>query len=175
MKIWISSLSKVHDVAAAAKARRAVSLLSPEDAFPSIDGVDDHHRVSLHDIREHVDGAVTPAEAHVSALIDFLKEWRPDEPLLVHCWAGISRSTATAMIAACLHNDAADEMDVASAIAEASPTAYPNTLIAAHADKILDRGGRFAAAANAICADAERKTRAYAAPEAVPFSIPSRF
>ncbi len=177
MQIWVSSLSKVHDTAATSQPSRVVSLLSPEDVFPELDDyhADDHHKVHLHDIREHQEGAITPSETHVEPLIAFLKEWKPASPLLVHCWAGISRSTATAFIAACLHNEHADETDIAAAIADASPTAYPNTLIARHADALMGRGGRMAAAIEEVCGDAGRRERAYAAGEGVPFSIPARF
>ena len=177
MKIWVSSLRQVHETAAGASPASVVSLLSPGDIFPSIEGLDadEHHKVHLHDIREPMDGHVTPGEEHVSNLISFLKGWDPDGPLLVHCWAGISRSTATAFIAACMHNEKADEQEIISAIADASPTAYPNTLIVAHADNILGRNGRMQAAADAMCADEDRRARAYGALESVPFHITARF
>lgn len=175
MKIWVSSLAKVHDTAVKAQPQRAVSLLSPGDVFPQIDGLDDHHKVHLHDIREPQDGHVTPGEAHVVELIDFLKQWNPQTPLLVHCWAGISRSTATAFIAACLHNPETDENVIADALKKASPTAFPNTLIAAHADKIMGRGGRLKEAAKAICADKERAAFVAREMEGTPFHITATF
>lgn len=170
MRIWVSSLEKVHDVHAQAAPSRAVSLLAPGDVFPSLGGLapEDHHKVHLHDIREPKDDHVTPGEAHVGELVTFLEGWRPDAPLLVHCWAGISRSTATAFIAACLHNPEADEAIIAQTIRDASPTAYPNTLIVAHADNILDRGGKMIDAVNAM-------SEWRMAEQASPFSIPAKF
>ncbi|MEE2692284.1 MAG: protein-tyrosine phosphatase family protein [Pseudomonadota bacterium] len=166
MKIWVSSLALVHDTARKAKPSRAVSLLSPGDEFPTISGLgaDRHHRIHLHDIREPLDGHVTPSGDHVRALLDFLKGWRNDEPLLVHCWAGISRSTATAFIAACLHNPGADEQEIAHGLRAASPTAFPNTRIVAFADDLMKRGGRMSAAIDAM-------GRGEIAEEAEPFSI----
>lgn len=175
MKIWVSSLAKVYDTAARAQPSRAVSLLSPGDIFPQIDGVDDHHKIHMHDIRAPQEGHVTPGETHVAELIEFLKSWSPDNPLLIHCWAGISRSTATAFIAACLHNPDADEMAIATSLKAASPTAFPNTLIAAHADKILKRDGRMTAAVEEICADKERAERVSREMEGMPFHIPAHF
>jgi predicted protein tyrosine phosphatase len=170
MKIWVSSLALAPRIAAQTRASRAVSLLSPGDLFPSFDHLqeDDHHRVHLHDIVEPMDGCVTPARGHVEDLVTFLGGWDPGEMLLIHCWAGISRSTATAFIAACLHNPDADERDVAAALREASPTAYPNPRIVGFADEILGRDGRMRAAAASI-------GRGEIALEAEPFHIPARF
>ncbi|MEQ8177172.1 MAG: protein-tyrosine phosphatase family protein [Amphiplicatus sp.] len=168
MKIWVSSLALVHDTASKARPARVISLLSPGDEFPAISGLAAarHHRVHLHDIREPLDGHVTPSGDHVRGLVAFLKDWRNEEPLLVHCWAGISRSTATAFIAACLHNPQADEREIALGLRAASPTAFPNTRIVAFADELLKRGGRMTAAVEAM-------GESDFAEEAAPFSIPS--
>lgn len=152
MKIWVSSLASVHFVAKQALPARAISLLSPGDTFPEIADVDAdaHHKIHLHDIREPREDHVTPGEEHVRGVIDFIDGWSPETPLLVHCWAGISRSSATAFIAACYHNPKADERQVAQLIRDTSETAYPNTLIIAHADKLLGRGGKMVDAIAAL-------------------------
>lgn len=170
MRIWVSSLARAPEIASRAGARRAVSLLSPGDDFPSFDALheDDHYTVHLHDITEPLEGYVTPARRHVEDLIEFLGDWNPNGTLLVHCWAGISRSTATAFIAACLHNPDADENEIAAALRDASPTAFPNARIVGYADAILGRNGRMKAAASAI-------GRGAVALEAEPFYIPARF
>lgn len=170
MKIWVSSLARAPTIAAQTRPGRAVSLLSPGDRFPRFGHLDDdaHHCVHLHDIVEPLDGHVTPAARHVEDLIEFLNGWDPGEPILVHCWAGISRSTATAFIAACLHNPDADERAIAAALRDASPTAFPNARIVGFADAILGRKGRMTAAAAAI-------GRGEVVMEAEPFHIPARF
>ncbi|MEM9169240.1 MAG: protein tyrosine phosphatase [Pseudomonadota bacterium] len=177
MKIWVSSLAKVHDVAARSGAATAVSLLSPGDVFPAIEGLadDEHHRVHLNDIRAPQDGAITPNDDHVDGIIRFLRGWDPQTPLLVHCWAGVSRSTATAFVAACLHNPDADEAAIAEAMCDASPTAFPNTLIVSIADRLLERGGRMADAARAVCDDRDRAARVARTGEAQPFAFSARY
>ena len=177
MKIWISSLRDVHDAHSQADPAHIVSLLSPGSDFPDFDGFGDdrHMRVEVHDILEDMENRSAPAENHVETLLSFLKEWRPDDPLLVHCWAGMSRSTATAMIAACLHNPQADEALIGAALAAASPTAFPNTRIVAIADEMLERNGRMAKAAEKIRADESRITEIYRVAEATPFFIPAKF
>lgn len=169
MKIWVSSLARAPEIAEAAKPSHAVSLLAPGDEFPAL-GLGDlrHHKLRLHDIREELLDHVAPSGEHVRGLIGFLEDWRREEPLLIHCWAGISRSTAAAYIAACLHNPQADEYEIARALREASPTAFPNTRLVGFADDILGRKGRMRAAIDAI-------GRGEVADEAEPFSIPARF
>ncbi|MEL6371138.1 MAG: protein tyrosine phosphatase [Pseudomonadota bacterium] len=178
MKIWVSSLAQVHGTAAQASPAKVISLLSPGDIFPVIEGIDGphHHKMHLHDIREERDGLVAPQQLHVETLVNFLDtEWSADAPLLVHCWAGISRSTATALIAACLKNPDTDEKEIAGALAQASPTAFPNTRIAAFADEIMGRGGRLAQAAQEICSDTERLAVVTTINEAKPFSMEAQF
>ena len=170
MRIWVTPLSRVHAVAAEAKPARLVSLLSPGDVFPDVAGVPDaaRHRIAAHDVREEEAGMTAPGGDHVRGRIDFLRDWSPEDTLVVHCWAGVSRSTATAFIAACLHNPEADEAAIAGVIRETSPTAWPNTRIVSFADEILGRGGRMLDAVE--CLDPPAPTI-----EAEPFSIPARF
>ncbi|MEM8772891.1 MAG: protein tyrosine phosphatase [Pseudomonadota bacterium] len=177
MKIWISSLRDVHDAHAKANPAQVVSLLSPGSDFPSFEGYDEdrHMRVEVNDILEDMENRPAPREAHIENLIAFLGSWIPDRPLLVHCWAGMSRSTATALIAACLHNPDADEEHIGAALAAASPTAFPNTRMAAIADEMLGRGGRLAQAAKSIRDDESRLVAIHETVESKPFFIPARF
>jgi predicted protein tyrosine phosphatase len=70
--------------------------------------------------------------------------------MVVHCWAGISRSTASAFAIACARDPDADELEVALAMRRASPSAFPNRRIVALADDILGRHGRMVAAVEAM-------------------------
>jgi predicted protein tyrosine phosphatase len=85
---------------------------------------------------------VLPCETHVAELITFARDWDRQAPLLIHCWAGISRSTAAAFISLCALNPEGSELELARALRRASPTAYPNRLLVALADEILTRDGR---------------------------------
>jgi len=176
-EIHVCSLVLVDKMVTKMKPSHVVSLLGPGTPFPEIEGMGPsaHHCVELDDIRKPIEGYETPGERHVAGVIDFLKTWNPERPLLTHCWAGISRSSVTAFIAACLHNPEADEFEIANKIAEVSPTAYPNTLIAAIADDILGRDGRMKRAAQEICSDPQRVINIRKIDETVPFSIPGKF
>ena len=72
-----------------------------------------------------------------SHLVKFARDWDRKAPLLIHCWAGISRSTAAAFITLCALNPDIEELELARALRRASPTAYPNRLLVALADEAL--------------------------------------
>ena len=101
-----------------------------------------HLKVAMDDIIEHLDGFVAPSEAHVEKVLAFISGWDRAAPMVVHCYAGISRSTASAFAAACLLNPQKDEVAIARQIRAASPIASPNRLIVGLADKLLGRDGR---------------------------------
>src|SRR4029077_17452673 len=109
-----------------------------------------HLVLSMDDITTPIDGYVSPSEEHVTQLVEFLKNWDRSKPLVMHCMAGISRSTAGAFIAVCALNPERSEAAIAQAMREASPIAMPNILLVTHADRLFGRRGRMIAAIEAI-------------------------
>src|SRR5947208_10806622 len=101
-----------------------------------------HLKVSMDDITEHIDGFLAPSEDHVEQVLAFVRGWDRAAPMVVHCYAGISRSTASAFAAACMLNPHRDEVAIARQIRAASPIAQPNRLIVSLADRALGREGR---------------------------------
>ena len=173
MAILVCPLSRAPDIARARKPSHVVSLLDPGTSFPVIDGLSEHRRLrlSIHDIEIEADGLAACAEAHIDAILDFVTGWTGDAPLLIHCYAGLSRSTATAFITACARNPGADETQIAAALRQASPTASPNRRFVALADKALRRGGAMSRAIEAI----GRGPPWHEMGEAAPFMLPARF
>jgi predicted protein tyrosine phosphatase len=170
MAIWVSSLALAPALAARHKPGRIISLLSPYDTFPVFAGygADRHLQVPIHDIAQDAGDWRAPGLSDAETIIRFAEGWDRSAPMLVHCWAGISRSSASAFIAACLHNPDTDEGEIAAAIRAASPTASPNVRLVAHADALLGRNGRMSSAVAAI-------GRGKIAEEARPFTILSNF
>ena len=168
MAIWISSLAEAPRLAREHKPERIISLLSPYDDFPVFDSVtgEEHLQVAIHDIAEDIGDWRAPGESDAEKVVRFVEAWRRSAPLLIHCWAGISRSTASAYIAACVHSPSADEEEIAWIIRGASPTASPNLRLVSHADALLGRGGRMTKAIEAI------GRPGYAGVDAEPFLIP---
>jgi predicted protein tyrosine phosphatase len=104
----------------------------------------------MDDISAPMDGYVLPCEEHVARLITFVRSWSRATPLVMHCYAGISRSTAGAYVAACALNSSRCELAIARALRNASPTASPNMRIVALGDDVLGRQGRMIAAIESI-------------------------
>ena len=103
---------------------------------------DRHLRLVMHDIAEVMPDYTAPNVEHIERLIDFAQVWGGHDAMVVHCWAGISRSTAAAFISLCTINPEAPEELIARRLREASPTAYPNRLMVRLADEALSRRGR---------------------------------
>jgi predicted protein tyrosine phosphatase len=173
MPIIVCPMSRAPEIARERKPWRVVSLLDPGSNFITIDGYEEAERlrVSVHDVEEALDGHDYPADLHLNSILDFVSAWDRNDPLLVHCYLGISRSTATAFITACLHNPDIDENRIAMTLREASPTASPNRRFVALADDALCRKGRMVDAINAI----GRGPPWQEVGEAKPFVLPSRY
>ncbi len=150
--LYVCSLSHLSETAARTRAETLVTLINagtPVDRPASIDP-ENHLFLGFNDIVEPMEGLTPPGSQHVQALIDFARKWDRRAPMIVHCWAGISRSTAGAFIISCARNPAADEQSVAATLRAASPSATPNARLVALADEILEREGRMIRAMEAI-------------------------
>ena len=87
---------------------------------------------------------------HVEELLAFSRQWPAEDPLLIHCWAGISRSMAATYIVLCDRLGHGSELAAARAIRARAPHAYPNSLLVRHADALLGRDGRMVEAIRSI-------------------------
>lgn len=150
--IHVCSLARLYKTVDETKAQHIVTLLRLTDRVtrPAHIAAENHLILAVDDIVDAEDGATMPAHDHVLRLIDFTQRWDRSTPLVVHCFAGISRSTAAAFTTACALNPKRDEAEIARAIRAASPTASPNKRIVAIADEILKRDGRMIRAVDAL-------------------------
>lgn len=142
--LYVCSLSRLRKTAEETGARRLITLINEGTPVerPELIGEADHLFLGFNDIIEPVDGMTPPGEVHVRDLLDFARRWDRRAPMIVHCFAGISRSTAAAYIVACMQNPHVDEEHVAACLRRASPSATPNTRLVALADQMLGREGR---------------------------------
>jgi predicted protein tyrosine phosphatase len=125
-----------------------VSLLSPENMIATPPGFPPamHLKLAINDIVDPKQGTVPPAREHIDALLAFSRNWDARQPLLIHCWAGISRSMASAYTVLCDRLGPGSEIQVARAMRQRAPHAQPNRLLVQHADDALGRGGGMLAA-----------------------------
>lgn len=153
MTLLVCPLSQVETARTLHRPSHMISLLSPnsvDGAWPSSDTGGAHLRLAFHDIARPRKGLIAPNAALVARLLDFADGWDVARPMLVHCWAGVSRSTAAAFIVACRRAPDRSEADIAQALRAAAPYATPNPLMVALADAALNREGRMSAAVAAI-------------------------
>lgn len=157
MTLLVCPLSQVETARALHRPSHLISLLSPTDdkAWPVSEADDAHLRLAFHDIARARKGLTAPDAALVARLLDFAAGWDPARPMLVHCWAGVSRSTAAGFIIACQHAPRRSERDIAQALRAAAPYATPNGLLVSLADAALGRAGRMSAAIAEIGRGAE--------------------
>jgi predicted protein tyrosine phosphatase len=150
--IHVCSLARLHKTVGTTGASHVVTLLRNTDQVirPTVIVEANHLILSMDDIVEELDGYEPPAHEHVERLIDFASGWNRAAPMVVHCYAGISRSTAGAYVMACAINPKRDEAKIAQAIRAASPTAVPNARIVSLADRFLGRNGRMMRAIETI-------------------------
>ncbi len=155
--IVVCPLSSLAETVAAYHASHIVSLVNTGTLFsrPPVVEAANHLHVAIHDISEPAEGMVCPAEAHVNEYLEFIGRWDRAAPIVVHCYAGISRSTAAAFSALCAARPDLDEERIALRLRERSPEATPNERFVALADEILGRSGRMVQAVEKIGRGAE--------------------
>ena len=100
--IHVCPLSRLEETVAGSGARRVVSLVNAGTPMrlPASIRHDDHLFLAMNDIVEATPGMTPPGEAHLATYLDWLESWDRAHPMVVHCYAGISRSTAAAYVAA---------------------------------------------------------------------------
>jgi predicted protein tyrosine phosphatase len=150
--IHVCSLDQIDDVAFSTGARSLITLLNvgTRVTLPAAIAPHRHLFIGVSDIVEPRDGYTLPTAGHIGELLNFVKLWDRVDPLLIACFAAVSRSTAAAFIIACALEPAIPEDDHAQRLRTASPTATPNAKLVAIADGMLNRDGRMIAAVAAI-------------------------
>ena len=150
--IYVCPKSQVPEAARQLRPSHLITLLDPADDMPTPDEVPGHRhlKLGLHDISAAHPDFTAPDEAHVRELIAFAKQWDRRQPMLIHCWAGISRSTASAFTIACMLNEPGREHDIALLLRARAAHAQPNLRIVAIADALLQRGGSMVEAVDAM-------------------------
>src|SRR5258707_2880616 len=146
--IHVCSLARLHDTVQQSGALHIVTLLKHTDRVerPNHISETNHLVLGVDDITIPMDGYVVPCEEHVGKLLSFVRGWDRAKPLVVHCYAGISRSTAGAYVAACALNPRRDEFAIARELRRASATATPKSPLVPLADRMPCPEGRMVAA-----------------------------
>jgi predicted protein tyrosine phosphatase len=88
-----------------------------------------------------------PQENEIGLLLDFSQRFTMADKILIHCRAGVSRSTALAYAVVCQHSQPGQETEAFAYVRQIRPQLFPNGLVVKMADRILKRKGRLLAAA----------------------------
>jgi predicted protein tyrosine phosphatase len=125
-----------------------ISIVSPETPEPAewqSWRAREHLTLRFHDIIAEYEGRIAPSRDHVEQLIAFGERFDADptsrKHLIIHCEAGVSRSTA-AMATLLARGAIEDEEEVFATVRRIRPRAWPNSTMIAIADDILGRDGR---------------------------------
>lgn len=155
--IHVTPMSKLDAVVRQIGASRLITLLTEGSEFrrPAEISDDNHLHLTMHDIAGPRAGMTPPDAGHIRSLLTFAAQWDRTEPLVINCFAGISRSTAAAFVIWCALSPDRDEAEMAKILRERSPSATPNPLIVSLGDQALRRDGRMSAAISVIGRGAE--------------------
>ncbi|MBD0273069.1 MAG: protein-tyrosine-phosphatase, partial [Acetobacteraceae bacterium] len=135
-----------------------LSILDPDWPVPEAFGAFGEHaklELRFHDaVEEGAESIRPPREEDVSALLafgrDLTAEPPPEAHLLVHCHAGVSRSTASMALVLAQGLPGADAERVFAEVLRIRPQAWPNLRIVEMGDALLGRGGALVAAAGGV-------------------------
>jgi predicted protein tyrosine phosphatase len=134
-----------------------LSILDPEWPVPQAFGrFGEHEKLELrfHDVIEDDPGMIVPAPRHVEALLafgrDLLAEPPADAHLLVHCHAGVSRSTASMALLLAQARPDVPAARIFAEILRIRPQAWPNLRLLEMGDALLGRHGEMVAAVGPV-------------------------
>jgi len=151
MKITICGIPELGEHCAAG-VTHVLSILDP--GWPDPEAFADfppHHREALrfNDVIAPIPGATPPAADHVARLLAFGDDVMvagAAAHLLIHCHAGISRSTAAAALLLAKEDPERAAESIFAEIARLRPRAWPNLLMLEYGEAALGRRGEFVAA-----------------------------
>jgi predicted protein tyrosine phosphatase len=139
--LWICRACDLASLAAELRPHRILSIAEPgfRNATPVGIHPDRHHHLNFDDIVEPMPGYLEPSEHHVARIIQLAGELSDRDRILVHCQAGISRSSAAALIILSARNPG-HERAIARRLREEGPWFFPNRLMLDLADRLIGRG-----------------------------------
>ena len=152
----IEELCEMGGFAGGQGASHVLSILDPGHPVPdAFGGYGEHARLELrfHDIIEPTEGEVRPEPAHAEAILAFGRSLRHEPAkarLLVHCHAGISRSTAALELILAQARPDAPAAEIVRTVHGIREKAWPNLRLIELGDAMLQRSGTLVSATHAL-------------------------
>jgi predicted protein tyrosine phosphatase len=169
-RLYVCPLQHVEKTVAETGAECLVSVLDAADIPPTPQSIAPHcHFKIATDVELPCNLKTLNPETlrPLQNLVAFARAWSQSAPIVVHCKAGLSRSTAAAFAILCALNETTIEEAIAQTMRHNSAQADPDALITAFADKVLVRDGRMRRAI-------ANMSEAMPAETGTPFSMPTR-
>ncbi|OLP58580.1 protein tyrosine phosphatase [Xaviernesmea oryzae] len=155
--IVVSPLARIAEMAVRHRCGGMLSLLGAQQYFhrPACIPPERHLTLAMNDIVKPTGPLIAPDEEHIKAILAFAQNWERTAPLLVHCWMGVSRSPAAALLIALALEPDQDDDTLVDRLRAASRFATPNMRLIEIGDALLDRGGKLQSAVARIGRGAE--------------------
>lgn len=126
---------------------KIISLIDPDGS--ELKEFEDHCIIRVDDINTEltvdnqdntINNFTLPGREHIKSLLDYSKSFVETDNVLIHCHAGISRSTAASILVLCQHGLSPE--DALAKVLELRPMAFPNNRFIWFGDQILDFNGK---------------------------------
>lgn len=169
-EIIVAPLALVEELTEQEKPAYLLSVIGEEYVPPTPASLpaDCHIKLAMHDIAEDEFGMQAPKMEDAERIIALAKEWDQSAPLLVHCFAGVSRSGAAALMTLVALNPG-KEKEAAELMRERGAHAWPNSKLIADADHLLNCEGRLIQAVKEMGpANLAKQGRPYRLPAQLP-------
>jgi predicted protein tyrosine phosphatase len=121
-----------------------VSILDPDTPEPeALSTFGPHSRCTLrfHDAVSEQGSLILPESHHIRQLLTFGSPIKPQHHVLVHCFAGLCRSTAAALLLLAQSDRASAPQTAVRRLLEIAPHAWPNARMLQLGDEILGYDG----------------------------------
>lgn len=129
-----------------------ITLITAGTDVPTPQGIskDRHLSLNFNDIDAPRPGLVPMGQSQMETLITFFRNWDQSAPMVIHCFAGVSRSTAASMIGLATLDPSRPAQEIAAELRFRSPSATPNKRMLGLADDMLQRDTSLLKAGEAI-------------------------
>jgi predicted protein tyrosine phosphatase len=135
---------EVHERVRLVGATHLITMLDPDDHIykPNVIPIENHLFLKFEDC-EFPDNPRAPRIEHCQRILDFGAKLPDDAVTVVHCFAGLCRSTVSGLALWLQKNGVADLAGARAWLSADRPEAMPNLLMAKHFDQLLDLNGQF--------------------------------
>ena len=150
-KIHVCPLSALGETLDRSGTRHLISLAGPGKTPPKPEQITGSYlALEFNDIPEPRPDLIAPSSSDISSLLNFFDNWQQTETIVIHCWMGISRSTAAALIGCARLGGQDDLRSITNQLRESSPMATPNPMMILLADQQMGLGGELVKAVAAL-------------------------